>query len=128
MCVCARVRDRSAGLLIIVEHNVLRQRRVVVGVHEILADTDAGEAGGKQAADYLHPRGGIVSRDIHGPAAGVRAVTAAPLRKVPRLRTVCAIQLERYPGQIAGPVQTVHRRLVHILQGAGRYAPLELPF
>ena len=106
-------------------YHPLREAFIVVYVDEVPADPDTGNADLEGRRDNLHPVGVGIAPDIHGLAPGVGGVTRPALRLFVGFRPIRTIQHQRDARSLPDAVQNLKEFPVHILDTAGRDAPLE---
>jgi len=107
-------------------NNILGFCCIGVNMDEVLAYADAPYADGQRRTDNL--RAGVVgiANDVCRLALAMGAIPRPPLGFIPGDGTICTGELQGNPCLCAESVQGVHKSLIHLLQGAGRRAFLEL--
>ena len=91
-----------------------------------LADANTDYPTFHRSLDNLESRSGGITPNICGLAPCMGRITTTSLGDVPLAGTVCAVQDERNSSRFADGVQQAKEGPVHVVNGTGRGAGLEL--
>lgn len=98
----------------------------IIDVDERATYADAIETCLKQCIKNYMPLLGVPATDVHGSAETVHGVAGTVLILFPLNGTECGVYPERDASEVAGGLESVHERGVHVRKGTGGRRPPEL--